>query len=149
MHNLWELVHLDHPWLQNAERAGGNRGIGGARGRAALTKTWRDTFARLCQIEKVPALQWVVIEARQHCPSHPADPGAIYPAVKAAVDGLVDAGVIPDDTGEFVHALTFRPAIIVNHHALALRVSGDPCGGDEIAAREHAHRQRLLRRLGR
>lgn len=38
-----------------------------------------------------------------------ADPGAHYPVVKAAIDGLVDAGVLPGDTGEFVTAIVSMP----------------------------------------
>lgn len=39
------------------------------------------------------------------------DPGNCYPSVKAAIDGLVDAGVIEDDTGEHVAAITLLAPI--------------------------------------
>jgi hypothetical protein len=45
---------------------------------------------------------------------HPvADTGACYPAVKAAIDGLVDAGVLPGDTGTHVPSITFLAPIRV------------------------------------
>jgi hypothetical protein len=31
--------------------------------------------------------------------------------VKAAIDGLVDAGIVPDDSGEYVRMITFMPAV--------------------------------------
>ena len=36
-----------------------------------------------------------------------ADTGAHMPTLKAAVDGLRDAGVLVDDTGRYIPALTF------------------------------------------
>ena len=45
---------------------------------------------------------------------HPvADTGACFPAVKAAIDGLVDAGVLPGDTGQFVPSITFLAPVRV------------------------------------
>jgi hypothetical protein len=39
------------------------------------------------------------------------DVGACNPAVKAAIDGLVDAGILPDDSPEFVRSLVFLPPL--------------------------------------
>jgi hypothetical protein len=39
------------------------------------------------------------------------DTAACNPSVKAAIDGLVDASVVPDDTGEFVRQITFLPCV--------------------------------------
>ena len=35
------------------------------------------------------------------------DPGAPMPEIKAWIDGVVDAGLIPDDTGEHVIKIEF------------------------------------------
>lgn len=35
--------------------------------------------------------------------NRPRDPSNLMPTQKPAVDGLVDAGLVPDDTPEFVH----------------------------------------------
>ncbi len=37
-----------------------------------------------------------------------ADTGGHFPVAKACIDGLVDAGVIPDDGPEYVTQLTFK-----------------------------------------
>ena len=36
------------------------------------------------------------------------DAGAVFPTVKAAIDGLVDAGGVPDDSPDWITALTLR-----------------------------------------
>ena len=41
----------------------------------------------------------------------PQDPAACAPEFKACLDGLVDAGVLDDDTGEHVAAVTFLPPL--------------------------------------
>jgi hypothetical protein len=47
--------------------------------------------------------QRVVIEVTPYqCRGNLADPGNHYPPAKAVVDGLRDAGVLDDDTGEYV-----------------------------------------------
>lgn len=144
----WLLEYRSKPWTVNDERAGGKRGVGGYRGRATLTREWRDTFAQLCQAQRIPPLQWLTVEARQICPDRRrADVAGVSPAVKAALDGIVDAGVIPDDTDVYVHAEIFRPALILGYCGLQLRIDGQPCGGEERAARERAYRKKLLRKL--
>jgi hypothetical protein len=51
------------------------------------------------------------------------DVGSILPTVKAAIDGLVDAGLIPNDTAEYVTRLVFLPPEIVGRDALLLDVT--------------------------
>ncbi len=36
------------------------------------------------------------------------DPPNAWPAAKAAIDGIVDAGVLPDDSSDHIPATTFR-----------------------------------------
>jgi hypothetical protein len=40
-----------------------------------------------------------------------ADPGAHMPTLKAIVDGLRDAGWLPDDSGRYVEAVTMFPPV--------------------------------------
>jgi hypothetical protein len=40
-----------------------------------------------------------------------ADPGAHMPTLKACVDGLRDAGWLPDDSGAYVSAVTMLPPV--------------------------------------
>lgn len=37
-----------------------------------------------------------------------ADPGNAYPTLKAAIDGVIDAGILPDDDHKHLPALTIR-----------------------------------------
>ncbi|NCV84637.1 MAG: hypothetical protein EBW14_01855, partial [Oxalobacteraceae bacterium] len=92
------------PWTTNAERAG-NRWE-----RASLTKEWREAFAWLAKSEQLPAMRWISVTVQPYQQGgRLQDVGACNPAVKAAIDGLVDAGVLPDDSSEFVRSLIFLP----------------------------------------
>ncbi len=145
---MWDLEYQARPWLVNAERAGGQRGVGGHRGRATLTREWRDTFARLAQVQRIPPLEWFVIEAIPVCRDRRRpDVGSVGPAAKAAIDGLIDAGIAPDDSDDYLHALTFRPALILGYDALRLRIDGVACSREECDARERTLRAKLRRRF--
>lgn len=50
------------------------------------------------------------------------DVAACYPAVKAAIDGLVDAGVLDDDDDRFLLAVTFLPVSVCGKEGLQLTV---------------------------
>lgn len=71
---------------------------------AKLTAAWREAMkARAELLGLRPAVSRVGIEARIHqAGGNLADPGAHMPCVKACIDGLRDAGVLVDDTGEHV-----------------------------------------------
>jgi len=92
------------PWTTNGERKG-NRWT-----RSQQTREWRTVFATLARLQRVPALAWctVTVEAFQKG-GRLQDTVGCSPAFKAALDGIVDAGVLPDDSPEFVHAVTFLP----------------------------------------
>jgi crossover junction endodeoxyribonuclease RusA len=102
----WILTYQSKPLTTNAERAG-NRW-----GRAEHVKEWRATFAWLARKEKVPRMSWIsVIAQPAQKRGRLQDTAACNPSVKAAIDGLVDAGVIPDDTGNYVREITFLPCL--------------------------------------
>ena len=46
------------------------------------------------------------------------DVGAVILAAKAVIDGAVDAGVLPDDSPEYVRKLTFEAPEIAGFHGL-------------------------------
>lgn len=52
----------------------------------------------------------------------PQDIGACAPHVKAAIDGLVDAGLIPDDNPKHLTLLTFDPPRVCGIDGLELRI---------------------------
>lgn len=77
--------------------------------RAKVVKEWRQAFCELAQEAMVPMLEQVEIIAQPYVLNarYRQDVGACFPVVKAAVDGLVDAGVLIDDNANIVVKLTF------------------------------------------
>lgn len=122
----WELTFLQKPWLLNSERSGGNRGIGGYRGRADLTREWRKVFWALALEQHIPAMDQIhvtVIHTTKRAAGKAGpDIGNCFPAVKAAIDGLVDAGVIPDDCPPYIKSLIFVSPFKTGIDSLTLRV---------------------------
>ena len=92
------------PWTTNTERSTNRYKIGG------FTSQWRGAFAWLAKSQKIPPMKWIEVTAEPHQKfGRLQDIGACNPAVKAAIDGLVDAGVLPDDSSEYMQRLTFLP----------------------------------------
>lgn len=106
--NEISITHFDRPWTLNAERSGGKRGHGHWTTTRELTASWREAFFFLAKAQKAPS--WtqahVIVDATMRHPI--SDTGNIYPAVKAALDGLIDAGVLPDDTAKHVLSITMN-----------------------------------------
>ena len=67
--------------------------------RARMVKDVRERFHWLALEQKIPKLERITVDATPLLKSKNAVPdvGACYPSVKAAIDGLVDARIIPDD----------------------------------------------------
>lgn len=61
--------------------------------------------------KRVPHLQWARVIATPYVVHPLADPGNNYPAVKAIIDGCVDAGVLINDTGEFVPTIIMHAPV--------------------------------------
>ena len=100
----WNLLHYDRPFTQNALYGKSNKYH-----RAALVREWRESFAWLARKERIPKLDRVVVTAVPHLRDRRAqDTGACFPAVKAAIDGLVDAGVLDDDGPDVVVEIRFH-----------------------------------------
>lgn len=120
----WEVIHYDRPFTQNSVYGKGNYHT-----RAAAVKQWREAFAWLAKKAHIPSMQKCIVTCMPHLKDRRAqDTGACFPAAKAAIDGLVDAGVLPDDGPEHVVELRFfRPelksplgdALVVEVHRLA------------------------------
>lgn len=114
----WTLRYDERPWTANSARAAGHWSKNATR-----TKRWRAAFHRLaleagitnagpCRITVTPYLQ--------RRPTQ--DVGACAPAAKAAIDGLVDAGVWPDDTPDHVVEIVFRAPVIGEGNALEIDI---------------------------
>ena len=99
---VYRLELAQRPWTTNGERAA-NRWQ-----RAELVKTWRSAFHVLAKSEKIPELEWISVTVEPHQKGgRLQDVGACNPAVKAAIDGIVDAGVLPDDSPKYMKSLIF------------------------------------------
>ena len=118
----WVLEDAERPWTANAERRWHFQK------RAQVVRDTRERWAWLALAEHIPPLMRVSIEAtplRTNARSMP-DVAACYPTVKAAIDGLVDAGVIPDDTPFHLDRITFRAPEIAKREGLRLRICEEP-----------------------
>ena len=99
---VYRLELAQRPWTTNGERAG-NRWQ-----RAELVKTWRSAFHVLAKSEQMPEMEWISVTVEPHQKGgRLQDVGACNPAVKAAIDGIVDAGVLPDDSPKYMKSLIF------------------------------------------
>ena len=77
--------------------------------RAKVVKSWRQAFCELAQDAMIPRLEKIEVVAQPYVLNarYRQDVGACFPVVKAAIDGLVDAGVLLDDHAGIVIRLTF------------------------------------------
>lgn len=91
----------------------------------AATAEWRDAYAWLARAERIPRLSAVEITARPHVRDRRSlpDVAACYPAVKAAVDGLVLAGVLDDDDPSHHRRLIFDAPLVSGFDALELIIT--------------------------
>lgn len=102
----WMLTYAQKPITVNAERKG-NRWD-----RATHTKEWREAFTWIARKERIPKMKWVKVTVQPYQKrGRLQDVAACLPSAKAAIDGLVDAGILPDDSGEYVRMVTFLPCV--------------------------------------
>ena len=119
MTRRWTLRYEARPWTMNTSRG---RTAHWAQ-EAARTRDWRTAFGLLAFAEGVPPLERVNITVHHECrTARLADCGAIAPAAKAAVDGLRDAGIIPDDDPRHVLSLTFTAPRKTGVDALTIEI---------------------------
>ncbi|HVX20906.1 MAG TPA: hypothetical protein VHB02_06145 [Acidimicrobiales bacterium] len=96
------------------------------RTRARIVKEWRWAAKVEAKTQKLPRFAWCDIAVsivQQRGPL--ADPGAHYPVVKAVVDGLVDAGVLLGDTGQYVRLITQSAPIKGPWNLVGLMLTGE------------------------
>lgn len=80
-----------------------------------LRKEWREAGCMAARLAHIPSLPAVRVTCWGHYPNRRSlpDPDAVAPTLKAVLDGLVDARVIVDDTGAYVHAVTYEAPRVV------------------------------------
>lgn len=112
------VMYAQRPWTTNSERRQGHWGK-----RAQLTRQWREAFRHAVTLVNPPTPTRVEIDAYIWAKSGKlADCASHHPAVKAAIDGLVDAGLIPDDSPKYLSKITFHAPKRKPQDALILKV---------------------------
>lgn len=116
----WTLRYNERPWTTNAERTWHHMK------RAEIVKTWRNAYFYLTKEAGIPKLDCIDVEATPYLngPGRNQDVAACNPAVKAALDGMVDAGVLPDDSPTYVRSIKFnRPVLKAAMPGLELKIT--------------------------
>lgn len=119
---VWELEYKARPWTTNKDRTMYHHT------RAKLVKEWREAFKLLALEQKLPALKVFTVEVVPRLRDQRLqDTAACNPAAKAAIDGLIDAGVAPDDSNEWLLWIKFFPCEVTpGKDSLLVRVIGIP-----------------------
>jgi hypothetical protein len=102
--STWTLIIQGKLFTLNTERGWHHHK------RAKFVKQWRTAScveAKAAKVPKMKSMEITFIPYRANR-RNMADTGGHFPVAKACIDGLVDAGVIPDDGPEYVTSLTFE-----------------------------------------
>lgn len=81
--------------------------------RTAHVIEWRTAFFWLAKEQQVPPMDQIEVVVACGMSGRLQDIGNCYVSAKAAIDGLVQAKVIPDDTGDHLLYLGFLPPVRV------------------------------------
>ena len=99
------------------------------RRRQRLTKELRELAGWLARIHHVPGLGRAHILAEYQPPDRRRrDPANLYPSWKAAIDGLVDTGVFPDDDALHLDGPDMRLGPVHPRGRLVLTITELPAG---------------------
>ena len=83
--------------------------------RARIVRAWRWATKIEALAAHVPHYDRVKVVVTIYQARRPlADPGAHEPVSKAMIDGLRDARILDDDTGEQVASITYRPPLLAD-----------------------------------
>lgn len=81
--------------------------------KASVSASWREAFGWLAKEAGIPALEKVGVRVEVSLSKrYRMDVDASTVCAKAAIDGLVDAGVLPDDKPPFIQWITFCAPVI-------------------------------------
>ena len=78
-------------------------------------------LARAARVQPCEAVELTVTPLHKDRRS-PQDVAACAPEAKAAIDGLVDAGLIPDDSPAHLLCVTFLPPVICGEDGMAIDI---------------------------
>lgn len=98
--------------------------------RSTRTKAWRTTTATIARTSGIPRMEraWIVAEL-SFGDSRRRDPNNWNPTVKACVDGLVDAGMFPDDDHKHITGPDLRFGDVVKRGSEYVRLLIYPTEG--------------------
>lgn len=105
---LFIVDHLGRPTTANKAHNMHHRAV------SADRKRWREAGFALAAVKGIPTCEAITVECWGRYPNRAAlpDADAIAPALKGFLDGLVDAGVVADDSGAFVRSITYRAPVV-------------------------------------
>lgn len=115
----FSVTHHDKPWTLNDIRHQSSWRVEQRR-----IKAWRQAFRILAHDRDFKQFARVTVTVEHHTRTRRlADTCAIVAAYKAGLDGLVDAGVLPDDSPEHVTAVTFLPPARTGQDGLTITLT--------------------------
>lgn len=95
--------------------------------KAKLTKGWRTAVNDAITVYRKPLYHQARIVVYLRFPTnHRRDVGNYYPTAKACVDGLVDAGVLPDDSDQYVTGPDLRRDYPNGPHRIRIQIEELP-----------------------
>ena len=119
----WQLDIPGRPVALNAERKGNrwDRAKATDAVRQMAKVLWRSGVNEGRYPKTLPAIT-VTVQQLSKDRRWLIDLGSALPHAKAALDGIVDTGLLPNDTAEYVRCLSFIPPAIVGSDALRLTI---------------------------
>ena len=103
--------------------------------RATTVRRWRETVGWAARAARIPRLGRVDVELMLiPCNRRRRDPDNLAGALKPALDGIVDAGILDDDSSQHVASVTLRiatPRPALTAHRWLLSVWELPDDADE------------------
>lgn len=118
----YSVTYEARPWTMNKDASGRtNRWDRGLR-----VAEWRGVFHLRALEAKIPKLDAVNVTITQELKNRQHMPDTCFgcaPAAKAALDGLVDAGILADDDPDHVRRISYDPPTVTGRDALTLTLT--------------------------
>ena len=114
--STWDLSYDAKAWSLNQERTKHWAW------RNAKVEEWVDAFYWAAKDAHIPRCETIAVTVDVQMPGVVQDICNCYPAAKAAVDGVVLAGVIVDDGPAHLVAMTFTAPVHAKQPRLTLKV---------------------------
>jgi hypothetical protein len=114
--STWVLSYDAKPWSLNQERTKHWAW------RRERVEEWLAAYYWMAKDAHIPRCERIAVTVDLQMPGVVQDIANCYPAVKASIDGLVQAGVIEDDTAEHLVSITFNAPTHAKQPRLTLTV---------------------------